>query len=260
MSADAAPTEGTIPTPAMVAAEQLAKAPPWLRRLVTSALAVVAWIGLPTTVLSTLSSMQFILDTALWLYRHAGLLRPALSAAGEGISAVVGLWRALTHPIWETLFSWLHIALPTWLPDVLTLVLLTVAGILRRVMAGTAADVRSASLMVIGRARAAPSTLLPIPLAFPYAQHLEKKGRKVTPARLRDIERLWRSWRARQIRMARIMCKSSGPWAFPEDAVRDQFETFWLGVRRGRKLLLIYSIAVGALAMAFAVDWAYRAS
>lgn len=256
MSADAAPS--TIPTPDALAKRQLTRAPRWLQRLASNTLALIAWIGLPSTVLSTLGNMQFVLDGALWLYRHAGALRPVFEAAGEWIATFVQAWRALTHPIWQTLFGWLQITLPSWAPDLLTLALLIVAGFARRIMTTTLADIRSTSLMAVGRARASPSVLQPIPPAFPYREHFEGNGFKLTPARLRDTERLWRSWRARQIRMARVMSKDSGPWLFPEGAVRAQFGRFWLGVRQGRQTLLVYSIAVGMLAIAFGIEWANR--
>lgn len=244
-----------IPTPDVIAKRQLARAPQWLRKLVANGLSVVAWVGLPSTLLSTLSSLQVVVDGALWLYRNAGALRPALAAAGVAVVVFVEWWRALTHPLWEVIFGWLHVALPSWAPDALTLLLLFGAGFIRRALTAGWASFYSGVLMIKGTVEGA--TYQPIPRSFPYKDHFEQNGFRLAPRRLRDTERLWRKWRKAQIRMGLDISDAEWP-RYPETVIRAQFGRYWLGVMDGRRMMLIYALAAAIMAAAFGADWAYQ--
>lgn len=246
---------GEIPAPETLAKRQLARAPKWLRRAVSNILSILAWVGLPSTLLSTLSSLQIVIDGALWLYRNAGALRPALRMAGEGVVVLVEWWRALTHPLWEVLFSWLDVALPAWAPDVLTLLLLFMLGLLRRATTEGLASFLSETLMLSGQVTG--TTFQRIPRAFPYQEHFEENGFRLPPRRLRETRRLWRKWRKAQIRLGLGISTAEWP-RYPEATIRAQFGRYWLGVRDGRRAMLVYCLAGTCMAGALGIDWAYR--
>jgi hypothetical protein len=247
-----------IPGPETFARRHLAKAPSWLRRIVLNALAIFGWIGLPGTVVSALADMRFSLDAALWLYLHAGLVKPTVAAVGQGIAFVVAAWRAVTHPIWHALFEWLHIALPTWAPDVLTLLALLGAGYLRRQLRVLWGARLSGALMHRGAkpGRAPPTEYISIPRRFPYAAHFTENDIRLTPARLADAQRLWRKWRTEQIWAALYLDPRRWP-RFREGVIRAQFGRYWLAVTDGRRDFALYAAIAVCVLLAMAADFAY---
>lgn len=247
--------DSDIPTPDALAKRHLARTPPWVRKLVTNALSLLAWIGLPSTLLSTLGSLQVAVDAAMWLYRNAGALRPLLRATGEGIVVFVECWRMLTHPLWEALFGWFDLVLPSWAPDALTLLALFTIGLVRRGMTAGFANFVSGSLMLKGQRRT--DELQPIPRSFPFKAHFEEYGFMLPPRRLADTQRLWRKWRKRQIEIGLALRAEEWP-RFPEETIRAQFGRYWLGVMDGRRAMLIYLSAAVLLVALLLVDWAYR--
>lgn len=259
MSADLSAAD--IPTPEALIKKRLLKAPDWLRRWGLNALGVVAWVGLPSTVLSTLKDLRWVIDGAVWLYEHAGLLRPALRVVGQGVTVVVDVWRWLTHPIWQHLAEWLQIALPAWLPDVLTLALLILIGLMRRSLSEMWGSLRSGGLLYRaeqGRAPFAQGVYVPIPRRFPYREYFAESGVKWTPRRLADTERLWRKWRSEQIRDWLAWHPERWP-RFLETAVRAQFDRYWFAVQDGRRDRLIFLMLSVTLLALYAVDVLYQA-
>lgn len=263
MSADTASESRTIPTPAAAAKAQLLRAPRWLRRFVVNALAVIAWIGLPSTVLSTLSSMQFVLDGAMWLYRHAGALRPALLATGEGISMAVGVWRDLTHPIWQTLLEWLQLSLPPWAPDLFTLVVVIGLGALRRHMRARGGLTHSQLHLFYSLHWFHPEwgseEYDELPEEFPFADAFVKSGINLTRARRLVTQRIWSTWRTKSVGSTLKLRRSSRVQRYNKALVREQFIHYWRAVMDGRRDMRIYTIGAALIAFALAVDWAYRA-
>lgn len=259
MSADLSAAD--IPTPETLIKKRLLKAPDWLRRLGLNALGVVAWVGLPSTVLSTLKDLRWVIDGAVWLYEHAGAMRPALQVVGQGVTAVIDVWRWLTHPIWQHLAEWLHVSLPTWLPDVLTLLALTLIGLLRRWLNETWGALRSGGLLFRAERSRAPFALgnyVPIPRRFPYKQYFAESGVKWTPKRLADTERLWRKWRSEQIRDWLASRPERWP-RFLEPAIRAQFDRYWFAVQDGRRDRLIFVTLSLTLLALYAIDALYQA-
>jgi hypothetical protein len=203
--------------------------------------------------------MRFALDAALWLYRHAGLLKPAVAAFGQGITFVVATWRAVTHPIWHTLGDWLHIALPAWAPDILTLLALVGAGYLRRQLRVAWGITLSGGLMHRGAkpGRAPPEEYIPIPRRFPYANHFSENGIRWTARKLADTGRLWRKWRADRIWAALTLRPDHWP-RYREPVIRAQFGRYWLAVADGRREFAISIVIAACLFAAMALDFLYR--
>lgn len=264
MSADTASESRTIPTPAAAAKAQLLRAPRWLRRFVVNALAVIAWIGLPSAVLSTLSSMQFVLDGAVWLYHHAGALRPALLAAGEGISMAVGVWRDLTHPIWGALLEWLHLSLPPWTSDVFTLAALIGLGSLRRHIRAREGLTHSQLHLFYSLHWFHPEwgseEYDELPEELPFADAFEKSGIKLTRGRRLATQRIWSTWRTKSVGSTLKLRRSSRVQRYNKALVREQFTHYWRAVMDGRRDMLIYTIGAALIAIALAVDWMYQAA
>lgn len=259
MSADLSAAD--IPTPETLIKKRLLKAPDWLRRWGLNTLGVVAWVGLPSTVLSTLKDLRWVIDGAVWLYAHAGAMRPALRVVGQGVTVVVDAWRWLTHPIWQHLAEWLHVSLPAWAPDVLTLVLLFLIGLMRRSLSEMWGNLRSGGLLLRTeqtRSPASHGTYVSIPRHFPYKQYFAETGEKWTPRRLADTERLWRKWRSDQIRSWLAFHPERWP-RFPESVIRAQFGRYWLAVQDGRRERNVY-VGVAVLSvLLLTVDAAYAA-
>lgn len=251
-----------LPTPETFAKRRLAQAPKWLQRLVSNALAIIGWIGLPSTLLSTLSSFQFVIDGAAWLYRHAGAVRPVLAAAGEGIAFIVNLWREITHPLWEVLLGWLPVALPAWGPDALTLVALFLIGALRRWLMNVFALFTAGALMSGSRTMAgpeAPTGYMLLPRRFPYADYFAETGDRLSGKTLARTERLWRRWRSQVLCRAIAHARGSFLPRFRADVMRTQFSNYWLAVMDGQRVQYLYVAIAVAVACAFGVDAAYRA-
>lgn len=259
MSADLSAAD--IPTPETLIKKRLLKAPDWLRRWGLNTLGVVAWVGLPSTVLSTLKDLRWVIDGAVWLYEHAGVLRPALRVIGQGVTVVVDVWRWLTHPIWQHLAEWLHVALPTWLPDVLTLVALILIGLVRRWMTASWGALRSGRLLfgAVDKLNTGAASYISIPRSFPYKQHFADNDIRWTRRRLADTERLWRKWRADQIRAWLAWHPERWP-RFHEAAIRAQFGRYWLSVRNGRRERALYMAVAAALALILAFDAYYSSA
>lgn len=259
MSADLSAAD--IPTPETLIKKRLLKAPDWLRRLGLNALGVVAWVGLPSTVLSTLKDLRWVIDGAVWLYAHAGAMRPALRVVGQGVTVAVDAWRWLTHPIWHQLAEWLHITIPAWLPDVLTLVALILIGLLRRSLTEMWGSLYGGGLLLRteqGRSPFAGGSHVPIPRRFPYKQYFAETGVKWTQRRLADTERLWRKWRSDQIRSWLAFHPERWP-RFLEPAIRAQFDRYWLAVHDGRRDRRIYIGLAVTLLVLLVADAAYVA-
>lgn len=259
MSADLSAAD--IPTPETLIKKRLLKAPDWLRRWGLNTLGVVAWVGLPSTVLSTLKDLRWVIDGAVWLYEHAGVLKPALRVVGQGVTVVVDVWRWLTHPIWQHLAEWLHVSIPAWVPDVLTLALLILIGLMRRSLSEMWGSIYSGGLLFRTEQRKSPfqgGNYIPIPRRFPYKQYFVEAGVKWTPRRLADTERLWRKWRTNQIRSWLALHPERWP-RFQEAAIRAQFDRYWLAVHDGRRDRRIYVGVAVTLLLLFAADAAYAA-
>lgn len=260
MSAETTP--GVIPSPESFVKSGLGGAPSWLRRSLLNVLAAVTWIGLPSTVLSALGDVHKLIAGLLWLYQHSGAVQPVLLAIGHAISLVVQLWRSLTHPIWHVIAQWLHLSLPSWAPDALTLGGLIVIGTVRRVLRATWGGTLSGGLMLRGiePGRFAPEGYIALPRHFPYEQHFADNDVKWTPRRLRDAERLWRRWRNLNIRTVFTLHPDSKWPVFDARVVRAQFGRYWLAVMDGRRDMRIYfSLAlVALLAIAIWSRWSLR--
>ncbi|MGE0371662.1 MAG: hypothetical protein AB7G40_05635 [Hyphomonadaceae bacterium] len=239
MSADV--SESDIPTPETVIKKSLGHAPGWLRRSALNALGVVAWVGLPSTVLSTLKDLRWVIDGALWLYQHAGLLKPALLVIARAVSLAVDVWRWITHPIWQSVAEWLHITLPAWLPDVLTLLVLILVGLWRRWLNASWGAWLGGGLLLRSAKRSPTDKgdFTPIPRRFPYTRYFADTGEKWTPRRLADAQCLWRRWRSEQIRA--WLARHPERWPrFHEAAIRAQFGRYWLAVQDGRRERNLY--------------------
>jgi hypothetical protein len=250
---------GDIPSPETFAKKSLVRAPRWLQRFTGNGLSVLAWVGLPTTILSSLSNLKTVLDGATWLYAHAGLLQPALAFFGRAFTFVVSIWRAVTHPVWQALSVWLHIALPAWAPDVLTLTALVVMGVMRRMLRVAWGDTISGGMMFKGARPdyGRPEDKIAIPRIFPYEQHFAECDVKWTPAKLRDAHWLWRRWRRDQIRSQ--LAYDGRYWPkFDQDVIRAQFGRYWLSITEGRRDMLMYALAAGVVLLALVVDWSLR--
>lgn len=259
MSADLSAAD--IPTPETLIKKGLLNAPDWLRRWGLNALGVVAWVGLPSTVLSTLKDLRWVIDGAVWLYEHAGITRPALRVVGQGVTVVVDAWRWLTHPIWQQLAEWLQIVLPAWLPDALTLLALIAIGLLRRSLSALWGSWRGGGLLYRTEQSRSPlsqGNYVAIPRHFPYKQYFAETGVKWTPRRLEDTEQLWRKWRADQIWAWLAWHPDRWP-RFLEPAIRAQFDRYWLAVRNGRRERALYVASAVTLLLLLLSDAAYAA-
>lgn len=259
MSADLSAAD--IPTPETLIKKRLLDAPDWLRRWGLNALGVVAWVGLPSTVLSTLKDLRWVIDGGVWLYEHAGIMKPALRVVGQGVTVVVDVWRWLTHPMWERVAEWLHLTLPDWLPDVLTLAALIGVGLLRRWLNASLGSLYGGGLLLRTEQRRSPigtGNYVPIPRLFPYKQYFSETGVKWTPRRLADTERLWRKWRSDQIRSWLALHPERWP-RFLEPAIRAQFDRYWLAVHDGRRERNFYVGVSLLLLLLLTADAAYAA-
>lgn len=254
-----APADNVLPSVEEATRTALRAAPKPVRTLVRNTLAAISWIGLPATVLSTLSGLRWVIDAAAWCFQNAGLLQPLLAAVGQGIVWIVMLWRGLTHPLWEALGAWLGFGLPTWLPDVLTLLALLLIGGLRRLSRATWGEWMSEALMHRGAepGRAPPEEYIPIPRPFPYADYFAERGFPMNNRQLADTKRLWRKWRREQILI--MLTADNYRWPiFREPVIRAQFGRYWMAVMDGRRYMRVYALVALATFGAFAIDAAYR--
>lgn len=254
-----APADNVLPSVEEATRTALRAAPKPVRTLVRNTLAAVSWIGLPATVLSTLSGLRWVIDAAAWCFQHAGLLQPVFAAVGQGIAWIVMLWRGLTHPLWEALGAWLGFGLPAWLPDVLTLLALLLIGGLRRLWRVIWGHRLSGALMYRGAkpGRAPPEQYIAIPRRFPYKALFAEYGFALNKRQLADTQRLWRKWRREQILV--MLTADNYRWpTFREPVIEAQFGRFWLSVMEGRRDMRVYALVALATLGAFAIDAAYR--
>ncbi len=251
----------TIPTPEMLVKAWLRRAPPWLQRFVSTVVAVLAWAGLPPSVLSTVSNLQWVIDSCAWLYLHAGALRPVLSMTGEGITFLVHYWKLLTHPFWHALFGWLHVTLPTWAPDALTVLILIAIGSLRSRSYRARHAKRAENDLNLARKN--DPNAVDVPKAFGGEAFFERKGVKLTESRRRNIERLWPAFRqsagARRHSVFEYITSSGDPGRFKADHLYAQFYKYWRASVGARRIVFVYGFAVALIAAALVIEWA-RAS
>lgn len=108
-----------------------ARLPDKLRNFLRIALVGVAWYGLLSSCLSIITSLEWVLHVARWLWEHAGVLKPLLLRGAEILHEVVELWRAITAPIHRLLFGWLPFRVPRMVIDTLVILSILWGGYVR---------------------------------------------------------------------------------------------------------------------------------
>lgn len=253
---DAGAVSSTIPTPEAFAKARLRRAPQWLKSLVSNGLAILSWVGLPATFLSTLSNISWVVEGAIWLYRQAGAFRPVLTAVGEWITLVVHIWRSLTRPLWETLSGWLHIAVPAWVPDVLTLLFLFGVGIIRMRLYRERLEGRAKRGLPVLSKGEPGITEGDIPVVFDGYGYLESRKARLTDGQRREIERLWRRFRREACWSIFHAVMGGGKAKFRRSDLHEQFYTYWRASVGARQIMMVYGATGLLIAVALLIEWA----
>lgn len=120
-----------IPSPEKALSALLASAPRWLQVLISNIIAVLQWIGLPTTILSFLSDRAWVVDLAHWAFTHSGNARVVLAWLGSACVSIVSFWHLLSEPIRSALSAIVHFNIPAWAIDLGTIAFLLVVGPIR---------------------------------------------------------------------------------------------------------------------------------
>lgn len=262
---DGGTAEGVIPSVDVVAKRALHRAPRSVQQVISSGLAALSWIGLPSTVLSVVSDLQWVVDAGLWVYRHTGALKPAIVAVAHAVSLVVDVWRGLTHPLWHALAVYWHVALPNWAPDVLTIAALLLIGQVRaKIRFWIGAFGRAHLITGASTYRDYPDDLYqPLPKSFAFERELAARGLRWTPHRLARAKLLWRRWsvgqRLDQWKLAHIDKRKPTLPKWPVPLTVASFHRYLAGDFAARRIRILYFLSGLVLIAAYVIDWVYRA-
>lgn len=105
--------------------------PQRFKRTVRITIVVLAWYGLISAALNILSSLRWIIDSAMFLAEQSQWIANAFTMLAALLHVALAFWRALTQPLYDLLLGWWPFDVPRELLDLLIIASIIGGGYLR---------------------------------------------------------------------------------------------------------------------------------